>query len=293
MAHLSRSLLATTAALAAGAALALGAAGSSVTSVGASHTAQPSAKFITEARQALVGYLRHDHPGVMLTGAGHPVSNGVTAEGSYNWSGYADTSTTTQFFTSVSGSWTTPSVSCTAEDQLTSDWVGLDGLTDGTVEQDGTIGWCFEGTPVYFTWYEMYPAGTVEVGTSLQPGDQSTASVTQSAGNYTLKLTDSTHSANSFTRTAKCATGTCLDESAEWISERPAFSVGITPQAHYNAFTLSSGAQKHGTSTGKITYTGSTTYELTMIDATQSYNLNTVTTLTTGNKFSTTWQNSY
>ena len=127
MGHLPRSLLATTAALAAGAALAFGAAGSSVTSVGACRTAQPSAKFISEARKALVGYLGRNRPGVMLAGAGHRVSNGVTAEGSYNWSGYVDTSSTAQFFTSVSGSWTTPSVSCTAEDQVTSDWVGLDG----------------------------------------------------------------------------------------------------------------------------------------------------------------------
>ena len=56
--------------------------------------------------------------------------------------------------------------------------------------------------------------------------------------------------------------GTSLDGCAELIFERPAFSVGIAPQAHYNAFTLSSGAQKHGTSTGKITSTGSTTNDL-------------------------------
>ena len=252
----------------------------------------PSARFLAEARTALVHYLRHHHPQVMLVHTGaHAVKN-VTAATAYNWSGYADTSGTHQAFTKVSGSWTTPSVTCSAEDQITSNWVGLDGFNSNTVEQLGTISWCFQGKPIYFTWYEMYPAGTTEVGTTVQPGDKIAASVTRTGTSYALKLTDSTHTGNNISVTKTCALATCLDTSAEWISERPSFSIGIVPQAHYNAFKITNGAQ---TSSGKAGTIGSGTgvNSITMIDATSSYNLNTVSTLTGGNSFSTTWKNSY
>src|SRR5579859_532 len=140
----------------------------------ASHAA-PSARFLAEARTALVKYLRHNHPQAMLVpGHAHAIK-GVTATGSFNWSGYADASSTKQEFTKVSGSWTAPSVTCSAEDQITSDWVGLDGFNSSTVEQLGTIGWCYKHKATYFTWYEMFPAGTIEVGLTLKPGDKISA----------------------------------------------------------------------------------------------------------------------
>jgi Peptidase A4 family len=257
------------------------------------HHAAPSARFLSEARTALVKYLRHNHPQAMLvrTRHAHAVKN-VTAAASFNWSGYADTATKNQTFTKVSGAWTTPSVTCNAEDQITSNWVGLDGFNSNTVEQLGTISWCFQNAPVYFTWYEMFPAGTVEVGTALKPGDKISASVTRTGTSYALKLTDSTTAGNNISVTKTCALATCVDTSAEWISERPSFSIGIVPQAHYNAFKLTSGSV---TANGKTTTIGAGpgVNSITMIDATQTYNLNTVSALTGGNAFSTTWKNSY
>jgi Peptidase A4 family len=276
----------------AGAVTLSGVTATTVAAPGRSHVA-PSARFLTEARTALVRYLRHDHPQAWLVRTDHVHSiKGVTATGSFNWSGYADTSATNQTFTKVSGAWTTPSVTCSAEDQITSDWVGLDGFSSGTVEQLGTISWCFQGKPTYFTWYEMFPAGTVEVGTALKPGDKIAASVTRTGTSYVLKLTDSTTAGNNISVTKTCALATCLDTSAEWISERPSFSIGIVPQAHYNAFKLTSGSV---TASGKTTTIGAGpgVNAITMIDATQTYHLNTVSGLTGGNAFSTTWKNSY
>jgi len=274
--------------------------GATATSVAApartSHA--PSARLLSEAKAALVREMRHNHPQAMLAPTGHARAiRNVTATQAFNWSGYADATSTKQKFTKVSGSWTTPSVTCNAEDQITSNWVGLDGLslpkfTNSTVEQLGTISWCFQKTPTYFTWFEMPKAGLVEVGTSLQPGDKITASVTRSGTTYTLKLTDSTHTANSFTRTATCALTVCLDASAEWISERPSFSIGTAPQAHYNAFKITNGAQTSSGKAGTIS-TGPGVKAITMRDATNSYDLNTVSGLTGGNSFSTTWKNSY
>jgi hypothetical protein len=253
----------------------------------------PSARFLAEARTALAHYLRRSHPQALLVHPGLARTAGsVKATGSFNWSGYADTSATKQEFTKVSGSWTAPSATCGAEDQVTSDWVGLDGFTSGTVEQLGTFAWCYKGTATYFTWYEMFPHGTVEVGTTLKPGDKIAASVSRSGTTYTLKLTDSTTTGNNVSVTATCALATCLDTSAEWISERPSFPIGIAPQAHYNAFKLTSGSQTSGGKTGTIG-AGPGVNEITMVDATDAYNLNTVTSLTNGNSFSTTWKNSY
>ena len=257
------------------------------------HHAAPSARFLSEARTALVKYLRHSHPQAMLvhTRPAHAVKN-VTASSSFNWSGYADTATKHQTFTKVSGAWTTPSVTCNAEDQITSDWVGLDGFNSNTVEQLGTISWCFQGAPTYFTWYEMFPKGTVEVGTALKPGDKISASVTRTGTSYALKLTDATTAGNNISVTKTCALATCLDTSAEWISERPSFSIGVVPQAHYNAFKITNGSQTSSGHTGSIG-AGPGVNAITMIDATQNYDLNTVSTLTGGNSFSTTWKNSY
>jgi hypothetical protein len=257
----------------------------------ASHA--PSARFLAEARTALVHYLRHNHPQAMLVHTGHADAiRNVTAIQSFNWSGYADTATKAQTFTKVSGAWTTPSVTCSAEDQITTDWVGLDGFNSSTVEQLGTISWCFQKTPTYFTWFEMFPGGTVEVGTALKPGDKISASVTRTGTSYALKLTDSTTSGNNISVTKTCALATCTDTSAEWVSERPSFSIGIVPQAHYNAFKLTSGSV---TANGKTTTIGAGpgVKAITMIDATGTYNLNTVSGLTGGNSFSTTWKNSY
>jgi len=126
--------------------------------------------FLAAARSSLVRYLRDDHPQVELVRRGRLDSRpgGASQAASYNWSGYADFSATRVTFTQVSGQWTTPRATCGSEDTITSQWVGIDGWSDQTAEQDGTLDWCFKGSATYFTWYEMYPAGPVAVGTSLQ-----------------------------------------------------------------------------------------------------------------------------
>jgi hypothetical protein len=252
------------------------------------HTATyhaPTAHFLAEARLSLLHFLRHNHPTMMLaphTRLGTSVKN-VTKVQSFNWSGFAKTSTTAQAFTSVSAKWTQPKVKCGIEDQMSATWVGLDGATNGTVEQDGTTGWCFRGHATYFTWFEMFPAGSVTVGKSLKPGDKITASVVRSGTSYKLAVKDATHSGASFSRTKTCALATCTDESIEWIQERPAFSsTGIIPLANYSSWKATAVAGKGSGSTDSIT----------MIDSTDSYNLSTPSTLS-GGAFTTKWHNSY
>jgi hypothetical protein len=250
----------------------------------------PSVHFLAEARSALVNFLHHNHPTMIraphsrLDSAG---AGNATAAGSYNWSGYADTSTKKQAFSAVSGKWTQQTVTCTSEDRMSATWVGLDGATNGTVEQDGTTGWCYKGKATYFTWYEMFPAGSVEVGTSLKPGDKITASVTRSGTAYTLTVKDATHTNAGFTKKASCAAGTCLDQSVEWIEERPAFgSTGIIPLAVYNSWKVT------GATSTAASGSGAKVLEITMVDSLGEYALSSPSALS-GGAFSTAFKNTY
>jgi hypothetical protein len=261
--------------------------------------ARPSATFLASARVALARYLRHNHGRISLLHTrgrmhtGQPsVEVGTTKLSSYNWSGYADVASADQTFGSVSGQWRAPAVLCGRADTITSEWVGLDGFSSQTVEQAGTVGWCFQGTPTYFTWYEMYPAGTVEVGASLRPGDKITASVSRSGTSYTLALTDATRPANSFSVTRTCALTMCLDTSAEWVAERPSFQVGIAPLADYSCWTVLGATQTADGTAGTISsYPAS--YKIDMMDATGNYQLSTTSGLLGGRSFSAYWLNSY
>jgi hypothetical protein len=262
--------------------------------------AQPSAQFVARARAALLSYLETNKiaPPVSSGGPGSrtvdehaSATSPFAVSTSYNWSGYADSSSTPNTFTKVGGQWRTPRVQCNREDELTSEWVGLDGYNNGTVEQDGTLSWCFEDKATYFTWYEMYPAGTVTVGSSIRPGDKIAASIARTGSSYTLALTDSTRPANSFSVTQTCST--CQNESAEWIAERPAFAIGIAPLANYGSWTLTNATETAGSTTGTIS-TYPTHYEINMIDATDTYLLSPASALASGGKlFSTHWTNSY
>src|ERR1700733_12483319 len=91
----------------------------------------------------------------------------------------------------------------------------------------------------------MYPAGTVEEGTTQginknvdcpRPGDRITASGVSTPGSggnndYTLKRTDPSNPAESFTVPGlTCPATTCVNSSAEWGVERPAFELPFGPQ---------------------------------------------------------------
>jgi hypothetical protein len=292
-----RSLLVAVSAAAVGAALVFFAAGSpSPAPAGHRVTvhAHLTARFLAEARAALARDLRTPDTAVFLHG--RPTPDGVRAStlaSDVNWAGYADVAVNSGAFTKVSGSWTVPGVTCTAEDRITSEWVGLDGFSDSTVEQAGTVSQCFKGTALYYTWYEMYPAGTVEVGT-VTAGDSITASVTRSGASYTLKLTDAAHTGSSFSKTFSCATSTCLDKSAEWIAERPAYSnTGIVPEAQFSTVKFSSASETGWGKTSTISGWAGTNYDLTCVDSTGTYDIVSTSGLTGGNAFTSTWQNSY
>lgn len=253
--------------------------------------------FYARALKAMKAELRHmSAPGRRgrLPRIARPApAAGVTQVAYYNWSGYADSSSTAGEFSRVSGSWTVPSVTCTAEHRIESQWVGLDGFSNGTVEQTGTISQCFEGKALYYTWYEMAPSALVSVGSTVQPGDKISASVTRSGTKYTIKLTDATRSGNNVSTTQTCAATTCLDESAEWIIERNYYSTaGYAPLPQFTSTGISSGSETAAGTKGTISSVSPN--QIFMIDATDSYYLAEPSALNTaGNEFTDTWENSW
>ena len=100
-------------------------------------------------------------------------------------------------------------------------------------------------------------------GSSVSPGDSISASVVKSGSSYTLKVTDSTHPANSFTTTQTCSD--CADSSAEWIAEAPSGSSGVYPLSDFRSWSASGASVTSGSASGVISSFPDD--ELTMIDS--------------------------
>src|SRR5262249_46533235 len=154
----------------------------------ATSTAAPSASGPSAARvrAALVRSLRDvkTGPAKVVHRGVHPATAGLTQSTSFNWSGYVDDNSTGKTYSSVAGTWKQPKVTCpTDENRIAVWWIGLDGWNSGTVEQDGTLAWCFQGNASYWTWWEMYPTNQIQiVGSSVAPGDTIVTSVKYAAG---------------------------------------------------------------------------------------------------------------
>jgi hypothetical protein len=268
---------------------------------GSPASARPSGDQVALARAAFNKYMSSHQP-LVRSGGAEVRSGSATSLPSINWSGFADVETGSQTFSSVSASWTIPAVACPQglyrnQDAFIAQWVGLDGATNSTVEQLGSATQCYEGVTYYYVWYEMFPGGTVEEGTTAcinnnvdcpRPGDRISASVTAkpdatTAGlnDYTLALTDDTEPVNNFSVTQSCAASTCLDQSAEWIIERPAFSLPfgfqILPLVDFFNTGFTRGMQTSGGTSGSIaSFTGGPVYDVQMIDDSESYYLDCV-----------------
>jgi hypothetical protein len=153
---------------------------------------------------------------------------------STNWSGYAATSTK---FTSVSGSWKQPSVTCSKKSTYSSFWVGIDGDGSNSVEQTGTEADCSHGRAVYYAWYEMYPAYPVNYSNAVRAGDSMSASVTTNgSGLFTLTVSDSTQK---WAETQSQTSSTATLASAEVVAEAP-FRGTVLPLADFGTVNFTS-----------------------------------------------------
>jgi len=124
--------------------------------------------------------------------------------------------------TDVQGSWRVPTVASSGTlDSSSAIWLGIDGDLDRTVEQIGTEQDWSSGTPVYFAWFEMFPARAFLImDVPIQPGDEISAEVQFIPKNkFILSISNLTQNTG-FSITKKRA---AQRTSAEWIVEAPFF----------------------------------------------------------------------
>jgi hypothetical protein len=264
--------------------LVFGSAGGATASASASPGAAAAARAaISSIKLFKIG---HHSPDLRVPTAQRDV-DGVSQVESTNWSGYADTGSG---FSKATGSWTEPSVSCSGRStSYAAFWVGIDGYSSSSVEQDGTIIECDRGHAYQYSWWEMYPTNDIQVvGSSVAAGDSISASVVRSGTTYTLAVTDSTHPANSFSTNQSCSD--CANSSAEWIAEAPSGSSGILPLADFGTWTESGATVTEGSTSGVIS--SFTDDEITMVDSSGLVKAQPSALNGSGNGFTVTWERS-
>lgn len=243
-----------------------------------------SLAIVTPAMAATTAPAAHSHfvPGGVLfkpaTGLGtHSLARaGGKIEYSSNWSGYAVTGGT---YTSVSATWVQNAGTCSSNDTDTdmSPWVGIDGYSSSSVEQTGTSVDCSGSTKTYYAWYEMYPANFVTINKTVKAGDTFYGAVTRSGTSYTLTLQDKTQGwTNTVTKTASGDANSSAEAVMEMAADELTQWSGTDP---FTSFTVNGvAAGSAGTTHQMEIQSGST-----LCDTTSS--------LSSGENFTTTWDN--
>lgn len=226
--------------------------------------------------------------------AGTARANGATTSG--NWSGYVDVAAKGVTLRYVSSDFNVPNLNCASttagpSGAWFSSWTGLDGWTNGTVEQQGIESYCSGSSQGLYVFYEMYPANPV-VFTGASTGDAIQASTyfNPSTGNYTLTVTDITQHGAGVTESIKCA-ATCKNTSAEVVAEAPGGgppSYGLCDFGAEN-YTTTSVTSRNGTKGNLNSSKLWTGYSINMVGGSAHHTLATVGGLQGGAAFLARW----
>jgi len=145
----------------------------------------------------------------------HALRRGTSSYDFANWSGYVVSGD----FRAVIGDWTVPTVTPTATNEYSSDWLGIDGFDNTDLIQTGTEQDSVNGQAVYYAWWEILPAAeTVFTTMTVHPGDTMSAEVIGEDANpvtWEMRLTDET--TGQFDYSARRYGGP--HDSAEWVQE--------------------------------------------------------------------------
>jgi hypothetical protein len=135
----------------------------------------------------------------------------------------------------------------------------------------------------------MYPSNDIQVvGDTLRSGDHISSSVVRSGTSYTLKVTDSTRSGDSFSTKQGCSS--CANSSAEWIAEAPSGSSGIYPLPNFHSWSETGATVKSGSKSGVISTFSDD--EITMVDSSGKVEAQPGALNGSGNGFTVTWKRS-
>ena len=160
-------------------------------------------------------------PGPPQTDTGTPTAAADVSTSS-NWSGYSATGGS---FTSVTGTWTVPTVATTTGG-ADATWVGIGGITSNDLIQAGTQASVSNGEVAYDAWIEMLPASSKPVSLSVNPGDSVTVSITQkSALDWAISMKNNT-TGGAYNTTVQYRSS---NSSAEWVQEAPSVNRGTVP----------------------------------------------------------------
>jgi hypothetical protein len=178
---------------------------------------------------------------------------------SSNWAGWValPTSSSHASFSSVSGTWQVPKLTCSSgQSTYSAGWVGLGGYkqSSNALEQIGVDADCsHNGQPHYDSWYELIPAAPVDIAIAVHAGDQMTGSVTVNGTHVTLRLRNLTTGARySTTR----HTPQIDVSSADWILEAPssctASGCQTLPLADFGNVSFTSATATSASHTGPV-----------------------------------------
>ena len=168
------------------------------------------------------------------------VSNISTAPAlsrSHNWSGYAASGAS---FTSVTGTWTVPTISNSGHTAADATWVGIGGLVSSDLIQSGTQDAISRsGRVTRSAFLEMLPMAPQQIPVTIQSGDSITASITERSTNqWQISFADDTNGQMYHTTVIYNSSFT----SAEWIEEAPSNGRSILPLAFFGSVNFSAGS---------------------------------------------------
>ncbi len=205
-----------------------------------------------------------------------------------NWSGYAVTGSS---FTHVRGTWTVPTVDCgQTPNTYSSFWLGLDGLTSSTVEQIGTDSDCNGTMASYYAWYEFAPnAGILIEDIPVSPGDQMSAWVGYSGGEFTVAITNE-NTGQSYSQTQRFSGA--KRSSAEWIAEAPccASNGGALPLSDFATVFFGSSHSTDASTAGPISNFGRNVQVIMMAGSTGKEEAVASPLGASGTSFTVTWR---
>jgi hypothetical protein len=141
-----------------------------------------------------------------------------------NWAGYivaSDLQNPQATVTSVTASWTVPTVTNSSQDTFSAVWIGIGGYFDSTLIQTGTEQDSIQGQSQYYAWVELLPQTAITIDSiDVLPGDQINASiqlVDANTNQWLISIKDLTKN-QEYTSSYFYASSQL---SAEWIVERP------------------------------------------------------------------------
>ena len=181
-----------------------------------------------------------------------------------NWSGYVSQG---GGFWQVSGSWTEPSVSCTAATAESVFWVGLGGYPSYPLYQAGSGAFCRNGVPIHALWYELLTPGTTAPLVALvqiNPGDRISAAITLRGGGAGghVHLVDET---TGYTRDVAFTPAADSLASAEWIAEATSHSGTVSTLADFGTVSFAGCSANLGAA-GVATWPAAQLTELSLSD---------------------------